>query len=237
MSGQLYFRQLESGSDFATDDALARQMVNFTYAVGDLETGEALLIDPAYRPNELVDQVEADGLRVVGAVATHYHADHVGGRLSGQFEIAGIVELLERIDVPVHVHELEARWITERTGVGAGSLVSHVSGDEVRVGDLSATLIHTPGHTRGSQCVLIEGRLLSGDTLFLEGCGRTDLPGSDPDEMYLTLTQRLSGLDDEVVLYPGHHYSSERSASLATVRSTNFVLAPTSADQWLAMFS
>lgn len=237
MTERLYFQQLESGSDFAVDDLLARQMVNFAYAVGDRETGEALLVDPAYRPNELVDRVEADGLRVIGAIATHYHADHVGGRLSSQFDIAGIVELLDRLDLPVHVHRDEAHWISERTGVEAGSLVTHESGDEVRVGNLVVTLIHTPGHTPGSQCVLVEGRLLSGDTLFLEGCGRTDLPGSDPAEMYRTLTQRLSGLDNDVVLFPGHHYSTECSAPLGTVRSKNFVLAPTSAEQWLAMFS
>ncbi|HUX03692.1 MAG TPA: MBL fold metallo-hydrolase [Acidimicrobiales bacterium] len=212
-------------------------MVNFVYAFGDRETGSAVLVDPAYRPSELVDLVEADGLQVVGAIATHYHADHVGGSLSGRYQIAGIVELLERVDVPVHVHAEEVEWVRERTRVGADALVAHQSGDQLNVGGVAATLIHTPGHTPGSQCILVEGRLVSGDTLFLEGCGRTDLPGSDPAEMYRTLTQRLTPLGDDVVLFPGHHYSADDSATLGSVRAHNYVLAPASADQWLAMFS
>ena len=95
----------------------------------------------------------------------------------------------------------------------------------------------SPGHTPGSQCFLLDGRLISGDTLFLEGCGRTDLPGSDPEEMYRTLTQRLSLVSDDTVLYPGHFYSAEPSASMGAVRETNYVLAPTTSEQWLAAFA
>lgn len=237
MSDRFYFRQMQGGRDFAVDDPVARQMVNFVYAFGDRESGSAVLVDPAYHPSELVDLVEADGLQVVGAIATHYHADHVGGSLSGRYQIAGIVELLERVDVPVHVHADEVEWVRERTGVGVDALVAHESGDLLSVGAVVATLIHTPGHTPGSQCILVEGRLVSGDTLFLEGCGRTDLPGSDPAEMYRTLTQRLASLDDDVVLFPGHHYSPDDSATLGSVRAHNHVLAPSSAAQWLAMFS
>ena len=237
MTSRLYFRQLLGGLDFALDDPVAQQMVNFAYAVGDRETGEAVLVDPAYRPGELVDLVEADGLRVVGAIATHYHADHVGGNLGGQVEIPGIVELLERVDVPIHVQSSEAEWVRTRTGVGEDALVEHEPGDLVTVGQFDVTLIHTPGHTPGSQCLLVEGRLISGDTLFLDGCGRTDLPGSDPEEMYRTLTSRLSAIDDDTVLYPGHLYAVEPSAPMGDVRRHNRVLVPASADQWLAMFS
>jgi glyoxylase-like metal-dependent hydrolase (beta-lactamase superfamily II) len=237
MSDRLYFRQLLSGLDFALDDPLAEQMVNLVYAVGDRETGEVLLVDPAYRPHELVELVEADGMKVTGVLATHYHADHVGGSLGGQYEIAGIVELLEKHDVPVHVQGDEAEWVTKRTGVGADALVVHESGDRVSVGGVDVTLIHTPGHTPGSQCFLVEGRLISGDTLFLDGCGRTDLPGSDPEEMYRTLTQRLSGVSDDTVLFPGHLYSADPSAPMGDVRQHNRVLVPASAEQWLAMFA
>ena len=235
MSDRFYFRQLLAGRDFARDDAVATAMVNFVYAVGDRESGEALLVDPAYRPSELVALVEADGMKVTGVLATHYHPDHVGGDLAGN-EIAGIVELLETIDVPVHVQADEVDWVIRRTGVGADALVSHVSGDIVRAGELDVTLIHTPGHTPGSQCFLVDGRLISGDTLFLEGCGRTDLPGSDPEEMYRTLTQRLTQISDDTVLFPGHFYSRDPSASMREVRETNYVLAPASAQQWLATF-
>ena len=211
-------------------------MVNFVYALGDRATGDALLVDPAYSPGELVELVEADGMRVSGVLATHFHADHVGGDLMGT-HIDGIRELLEVVDVPVHVQRDESAWITLVTGVDESALVSHESGEHVRAGELDVTLIHTPGHTPGSQCFLVDGRLLSGDTLFIDGCGRTDLPGADPDEMYETLTSRLSGVGDDAVLFPGHRYSPESSAPMGEVRQHNFVLAPTTREQWLAMFS
>jgi len=235
VSGRLYFRQLLAGRDFALGDAMARQMVNFVYVLGDNETGEAILVDPAYRPRELVELVRADGLEVVGALATHYHFDHVGGNFMGH-QVEGIRELLDVIDVPVHVQAEEVPWVVRSTEVGEDSLVAHTSGDRLMVGELAITLIHTPGHTPGSQCLLVDGRLLSGDTLFLEGCGRTDLPGSDPAEMYRTLTQRLSAIGNETVLFPGHMYSPEPSAPLGEVRHSNFVFAPSSSEQWLAMF-
>jgi glyoxylase-like metal-dependent hydrolase (beta-lactamase superfamily II) len=84
---------------------------------------------------------------------------------------------------------------------------------------------------------LVEGRLISGDTLFLDGCGRTDLPGSDPQEMYRTLTQRLSEVSDDTVLFPGHLYSADPSAAMGEVRQHNRALVPASAEQWLAMFA
>jgi hydroxyacylglutathione hydrolase len=237
MTERFYFRQLLSGLDFALDDPIAEQMVNFVYAFGDHETGEAVLVDPAYRPTELIDLVEADGMRVSGVFATHYHADHVGGSLGGRAQVDGIVELLERIDVPIHVQADEVEWVTKRTGVGEDSLVAHDGGDVVSVGEFDVSLIHTPGHTPGSQCLLVNGRLISGDTLFLDGCGRTDLPGSDPEEMYRTLSQRLSDVSDDTVLFPGHLYSPDPSAPMGDVRRYNRALVPASAEQWLAMFS
>jgi glyoxylase-like metal-dependent hydrolase (beta-lactamase superfamily II) len=140
-------------------------------------------------------------------------------------------------DVPVHVQESEVEWVSRVTGVGAAALRSHQPGDRVDVGQLEITLIHTPGHTPGSQCLLVDGRLLSGDTLFLEGCGRTDLPGSDPEEMYRTLSQRLNDVSGDTVLFPGHFYAAEPSAPMADVRQNNYVLVPTTAEQWLAMFA
>ena len=237
MTERFYFRQLLSGLDFALDDPIAEQMVNFVYGFGDHETGEAVLVDPAYRPTELIDLVEADGMRVSGVFATHYHADHVGGSLGGRTQVDGIVELLEHVDVPIHVQTDEVEWVTKRTGVGADSLVAHDGGDVVSVGEFDVALIHTPGHTPGSQCLLVNGRLISGDTLFLDGCGRTDLPGSDPEEMYRTLSQRLSDVSDDTVLFPGHLYSPDPSAPMGDVRRHNRALVPASAEQWLAMFS
>lgn len=236
MSDRLYFRQLLAGRDFARDDAVARGMANFVYAIGDRETGEALLVDPAYRPLELAAILAEDDLTLVGVVATHYHVDHVGGTFQGR-AVVGVAALLEAHDVAVHVARDEVTWVTRGTGVDAGQLVGHDSGDRIRVGEVEVTLVHTPGHTPGSQCLLVEGRLVSGDTLFLEGCGRTDLPGGDLDALYDTLTRRLADLPGETVLYPGHHYSSEPFAELARVRAINPALAPRSAEQWRAAFA
>ena len=122
----LYFRQLLSGRDFAVGDPLASQMVNFVYAVGDRRTGECVLVDPAYAVRELVDLVGADGLTVTGALATHYHPDHVGGSMMGH-SIEGISELLDHIDCPVHVQHDEVEWVTKSTAVTADHLVAHDS--------------------------------------------------------------------------------------------------------------
>ncbi|MHB1583731.1 MAG: MBL fold metallo-hydrolase [Acidimicrobiales bacterium] len=232
---RLYFRQLLSGRDFAVGDPMARQMVNFAYAVGDRRSGEALLVDPAYAVGDLLAVLEADGMRLVGVLGTHYHADHVGGSFGG-WTVEGVAALLERAPVPVHVQRAEVPWVVRSAGVGEAELVAHDSGDIVRVGEVEVELLHTPGHTPGSQCFLVRNRLVAGDTLFLEGCGRTDLPGSDPAAMYESLTTRLARVPDEAVLFPGHLYSAEPSATMGETRRTNFVFQPRTVEQWLAMF-
>lgn len=218
---RLYFRQLLSGKDFAADDQLAQQMVNFVYAIGDRSTGECLLVDPAYAVNDIIDVVEADDMTVTGVLATHYHPDHVGGSMMGH-DIEGITTLLDRVDCPIHIHSHESEWVSKTTNVDEGHLVTHDSGDVVRVGGIDITLLHTPGHTPGSQCFLVEGRLVAGDTLFLEGCGRTDLPGSNPAQMGESL-RRLARIPDDTILFPGHRYSVASSASMETVKQVNFV--------------
>jgi glyoxylase-like metal-dependent hydrolase (beta-lactamase superfamily II) len=232
---RLYFRQLLAGRDFATRDPIARQMVNFVYLIGDRETGEAVVVDPAYAPGELLDVLEADGMRLVGALATHYHADHVGGSLFGH-DIAGVTDLLERTSVPIHVQRAESPWVVRAAGVSKDSLVEHDADDVLEVGEIRIRLLHTPGHTPGSQCFLVDGRLVAGDTLFLNGCGRTDLPGSDPAAMYDSLLNRLARLPDDTVIYPGHLYSEDPSASLGETKRWNPVLAPRSAEEWLRVF-
>ena len=232
---RLYFRQLLVGRDIARNDPIARQMVNFVYLVGDRTTGEAVVIDPAYDTAGILEVLADDDMRLVGALATHYHPDHVGGDLMGH-GIEGIARLLEQVDVPIHVQADEEPWVRRTTGVGPPELVTHRSGDVVEVGSVHIELIHTPGHTPGSQCFLTDGRLIAGDTLFLEGCGRTDLPGGDPAEMYRSLTDRLGRIPDDTVLFPGHAYAPQPSASMGETRRYNHVFAPTSAEQWLAMF-
>lgn len=232
---RLYFRQLLSGRDFARGDVMARQMVNFVYLIGDRQTGEALIVDPAYAVQDLLDILAADGMRPAGVLATHYHPDHVGGTMAG-FTVQGIESLLEAVQVPIHVQADEVPWVERTTGVGGSHLVGHDSGDKVKVGAVDVELIHTPGHTPGSQCFLVDGRLVAGDTLFLEGCGRTDLPGSDPIAMYDSLHNRLARVPDDAVLFPGHLYSADPSQSMGETREWNFVFRPRSLEEWVAMF-
>ena len=220
-SDRVYFRQLLSGRDFAVDDPVAAQMANFVYAIGDRDTEDCVLVDPAYDPAGLVAHVAADGMSVVGVLATHYHPDHVGGSLFGN-TIPGIAQLLEQVACPIHVQRDEVPWVTRAAGVSEHDLVAHDSGERVMVGDVAIELVHTPGHTPGSQCFLVAGKLVSGDTLFLDGCGRTDLPGSDPALMAESL-RRLSRVDDDVILYPGHRYSLASSATMAAVKQSNYV--------------
>lgn len=231
---RLYFRQMLAGRDHAADNPIAKQMVNFSYAVGDRAKGECMLVDPAYSVGELIDLVESDGMKVVGVLATHFHPDHIGGDLMGH-HLEGVATLLERCSCPVHIQRTETPWVLRTSGLGADQLREHDGGDVVMVGDLEIRLVHTPGHTPGSQCFFVEGRLVSGDTLFLDGCGRTDFPGSDPEAMYESL-QTLAGMPDGTVVYPGHRYSVPSSATIEAIRETNYVFRPRTKDQWLTMF-
>jgi glyoxylase-like metal-dependent hydrolase (beta-lactamase superfamily II) len=234
VADRLYFRQLLSGRDFAAGDQLAGQMVNFVYLIGDRETGDAVIVDPAYGVAELVDRLESDGMRLTGALATHHHPDHVGGSMMG-LTIQGLESLLEHQAVPVHAHRDEADLVRRVTGISETDLVSHDSGDVLKVGDISIEFLHTPGHTPGSQCFLVDGRLVAGDTLFLEGCGRTDLPGADPGAMYESLS-KLATLPDDTIVFPGHRYSMASAATLESIKEMNYVYKPATKEQWLTMF-
>jgi hydroxyacylglutathione hydrolase len=231
---QFYFRQLLSGRDFAVGDQIATQMVNFVYAIGDRATGECVLVDPAYAVDDLLDAVEADDMRCTGVLATHYHPDHVGGSMMG-FTIEGVAALLNRADCPIHVQRHEAPWVMRTTGLDETNLAQHDPGDVVKVGGVEITLVHTPGHTPGSQCFHVEGRLVSGDTLFLEGCGRTDLPGSNPEDMYHSL-RTLASLPTDTIVYPGHRYSQPSSASMQAILETNYIYKPKTQDAWMQWF-
>jgi glyoxylase-like metal-dependent hydrolase (beta-lactamase superfamily II) len=234
MNDRLYFRQLLSGTDFAAQDQMAQQMVNFVYLIGDTQTRECIIVDPAYAVHEIAEIVEADDMNLVGALGTHYHPDHVGGKMMG-WNIEGISSLLERNEVPIHIQKSEMEWVTKTTGVSSTHLTAHEGGDVVQVGEIAITLLHTPGHTPGSQCFLVDGMLVSGDTLFLEGCGRTDLPGSNPEDMYDSLNM-LATLPNDTIVYPGHRYSDPAFLAMGQVRETNYVFKPTSKEGWLQWF-
>jgi glyoxylase-like metal-dependent hydrolase (beta-lactamase superfamily II) len=200
------------------------EMANLAYAIGSRSTREALLVDPAWDVERLLARAERDGMRVVGALATHYHQDHVGGQIFG-ISIEGLPRLMELSPMPVHVHTREAEGVRRVTGLSARDFVAHEGGDAIELGGLRIRLLHTPGHTPGSQCFLVEeagrpGRLVSGDTLFLNGCGRVDLPGGDPEALYRSLHEVLKRLPDDTLVYPGHLYA-DPCGSLGEQKRTN----------------
>lgn len=234
MSDQVYLRQLEGGKDFAVGDPIATQMDNFVYLIGDTQARECLVVDPAWDVDGLVASAEADDMRIVGVLVTHYHPDHVGGAMYGHY-VQGLARLMEINPCPVHVHADEAHGLKVVTGLADSDLVKVRSGDTVRAGEVEVTCLHTPGHTPGSQCFRCGDSLIAGDTLFLRGCGRVDLPGGDRDEMFRTLSQRLAKLPDHLQLFPGHNYGDKPSAPLSEVRATNPVLGIEDLTTWRRM--
>ena len=216
---ELYLRQLLVGRDIGRGDAAGEQMQNFVYLIGDRTAGKCLVVDPAWDIAGITQRAQEDGMRVTGALVTHYHPDHVGGSIFG-LAIEGLAKLQDMAPCKVHVHRLEGDGVKKVTGLSESDLVRHEGNDKVAVGEIEVELLHTPGHTPGSQCFRVADALVSGDTLFLRGCGRVDLPGGDRAEMERTLTERLAKLPDELTLYPGHAYGGEH-ARLDDVRRSN----------------
>jgi hydroxyacylglutathione hydrolase len=219
MNERLYLKQLELGP-----------MQNFVYLIGDPETRDCVVVDPAWDLDQILDAAAADGMRVQNVLVTHTHQDHVGGHLFG-FDIPGVEGLLAKTPAKVHVHKAEGEFLR-----GFGSdLVKVEGGDTLQVGRITVTFVHTPGHTPGSQCFLVDGRLISGDTLFIRSCGRTDLPGSDPKEMYYSLTQRLHALPDDTVVFPGHNYGGTSTSIGDEKRHNPMMRFPSMSDFLRAM--
>jgi glyoxylase-like metal-dependent hydrolase (beta-lactamase superfamily II) len=228
---ELYFRQLLAGQQVAAAHPVAGQMRNFMYLLGDPEKREALVVDPAWDVDGLADLAAQDGYEIVGALITHYHPDHVGGDMFGM-SIEGVARLLERKGVPLWVNKHEADGLKRVTGVSDSDLRKVDDGDTTTVGGREIRFLHTPGHTPGSQCFLVDGLLVAGDTLFVQGCGRVDLPGSDPDAMYYSLTQKLGKLPPETVLYPGHDYGPEPTSTIGHELRRNFYMRMPSIEEW-----
>jgi glyoxylase-like metal-dependent hydrolase (beta-lactamase superfamily II) len=207
---ELYLRQLELGP-----------MQNFIYLIGDPDTHEAAVVDPGWDIPTILRTLEHDGYRLTKAFVTHHHFDHV----------MGLGELLTAADVPVYVHRQDAPHLE----ISRSTLQVVSGGETVPVGRRSVTLLHTPGHTPGSQCLLVDGRLLSGDTLFIRACGRCDLPGSDPEQLYESLTKRLRPLDDATILCPGHNYADVPTTELGAEKRTNPFLGARTKQEFLRL--
>ncbi len=207
-------------------------MANFVYFIGDKVTRKAAVVDPAWEVDKIIDFAASEGYTIDKLLITHYHPDHLGGSMMGQ-NVQGAAEILNRLDVKVYVNKEEAEAAKRVTGMSDSDLVKVEAGDVLNVGDIPVKFIHTPGHTPGSQCFLVEGNLISGDTLFVGSCGRVDLPGSDPAAMYHSLNHTLRNLDDATVVYPGHAYSSESRTTIADQKRHNMYMRFPTLDDFL----
>lgn len=254
-----YFRQLLPGRDIclrATDPTeqqifgVAAQMQNFIYLVGDARERKCVAVDGCWDVGGILARAARDKMELVGAVATHYHFDHVGGMPPPPFDqfgitVPGFKELVTDQNLPGHCHKEDTAKILEGTAVRDGSLVTaHGDGDEIAVGRKTLKVMATPGHSPGS-CVLVvsgdvesgtgtgDGLALTGDTVFPGSCGRLDLPDSSKERMWDSL-RKCAGLPDGMKIYPGHNYNG----AFSTVRreKTQGLLRPVSKEEFLAQF-
>jgi glyoxylase-like metal-dependent hydrolase (beta-lactamase superfamily II) len=206
MNNPLYFKQIEMGP-----------MQNFVYLIGSLESRKIAVVDAAWEIDKILRVAAEDDVQITHAFVTHTHPDHVGGRFAG-VEIEGVAELLAKCKAKVVVHKAEAEFLNV---LSPSDLIKAESGDTIDVGGVEIRLLHTPGHTPGSQCFLVENRIVSGDTLFIGSCGRVDLPGSNPEQMYYSLTQKLKALPDDTILFPGHNYSATPTSTMGEQKQSN----------------
>ena len=206
-ASDLYLKQMENGP-----------MENFVYLVGSKDAREVFVVDPAWQVDTVLRVAKEEDLKIVGALVSHYHFDHTNG----------IEELLGALNVPIYVNKKDVPYLAV-----PGSLVKAVdAGTKVKAGNVEIEMVHTPGHTPGSQCFHVRGHLISGDTLFINACGRTDLPGGDAKELYHSLN-KLKKFGDATVLCPGHNYASKSMVSLGEQKKTNPYLLCDSIENFL----
>jgi glyoxylase-like metal-dependent hydrolase (beta-lactamase superfamily II) len=208
----LYVRQLALGP-----------MKNFVCLIGAAGHPEVAVIDPAWDAAAIAAAVQEDGKRLAAIFLTHHHFDHLNAAPA----------LLELADVPVYAQRAEVEFADAVRALGdAVRPVGH--GEVIAVGPLPVTCVHTPGHTPGSQCLACGASLFSGDTLFVNACGRCDLPGGDAGQLFESLHRVLAPLGDETTLYPGHDYGDVPVSTLGRERRLNPYLALTQRSDFVA---
>lgn len=177
---------------------------NFSYIIADDATKEAAVVDPSFNVDAIIRILREHNLKVKYIINTHHHGDHTVGN----------EEIRSRFDVKVAAHKLA--HVNKDIGVDDGQVI--------KIGELTIKVIHTPGHSLDSICLLVEDILLTGDTLFVGECGRTDLPGGSAEDMYRSLFDKLMKLNDSIKVYPGHDYGPKPHSTIGEERRTNYTL-------------
>jgi hydroxyacylglutathione hydrolase len=187
---------------------------NFSYIIADDNTREAAVIDPSYNSGEITCILEAENLKLEYVINTHGHSDHTAGNqeLCSAFGSKIVAYKLSKINADVKVDD----------------------GDIIRVGSIPVKVIHTPGHTPDGLCLLVDNKkLLTGDTLFVGECGRTDMPGGNSKSMYHSLFHKIIKLNDDVEVYPGHDYGPKPSSTIGEEKQSNYTLKPRSLAEFI----
>lgn len=175
-------------------------MLNFVYLVEDIDSRRCAVVDPAWEVDAIINRAKQLDLNITDILLTHSHHDHING----------IEGLLNHGDAEVHLLKSEYEfWQHE---LDKPSL--HYGGDELSLGDSKIKMLHTPGHTPGSACYQLGNEVITGDTLFVFGCGRCDLNGGSPEDMYETLKNMKERLPEDMLIHPGHNYSVKKTATL-----------------------
>ena len=190
-------------------------MQNFTYIVEDEETSEAIIIDPSWNLDEIEEFVTRNDLKIKYIVNTHHHFDHTIGNKA----------MVETFGAKIIQHknsELEHDIAVD-------------TGDKIKFGNSELEVLHTPGHSKDSMCLLGEGKIFTGDTIFVGNCGRVDLPGGSAKELYHSLNDVLAKLDDDLEILPGHNYGSSVTSTIGHEKQTNFVLQNRTEQEFVEM--
>ena len=177
---------------------------NFSYIIADADSGAACIIDSSYNAQRIIEVIKENQLTIHYIINTHNHRDHTAGNqeLKLQYDAKIVAHKFSKIDKDIPV----------------------VDGDIVRIEGIIVKVIHTPGHTPDSICLHVKNKLLTGDTLFVGECGRTDLSGGSAREMYNSLFNKVLTLNDDVQLYPGHDYGPKPHSTIGEERRTNYTL-------------
>ena len=191
---------------------------NFSYIIADEKTREAAVVDPSYNAGEITQVLQTEKFKLKYVINTHGHSDHTAGNeeLLNQFEAKLVAHKLSRTNPDMVVDD----------------------GDILTLGAVKIRIIYTPGHTPDGICLLVnEKKLLTGDTLFVGECGRTDLPGGNAKDLYASFFQKLLKLSDDIEVYPGHDYGLKPYSTIGEQRKSNYVLQPRSLEEFLGFMS